>query len=174
MTRTLVIGFGNLDRADDGAAFHIVNRLRESLGMHPLEEGDTGLGSLGEETDAVFVPQLLPEHAFEASGYDRLVLVDAHVSAELRDIVCARVDPEQKPPALGHIMPPPTFLWLARNLSGKPIEAYAVSVRGCSFEMAASLSETTAALLPDATETVRGLLGIRGCVYAKANELDPS
>ena len=24
MMRTLVIGFGNLDRADDGAAFHIV------------------------------------------------------------------------------------------------------------------------------------------------------
>lgn len=158
MAHTLVIGFGNLDRADDGAAFHIVNRLREDLGLHPLGEGDTGLDALGGKKDAVFVPLLLPEHAIEASGYDRLVLVDAHVAAEQRDIVCARITPEQKPPVFGHILPLPTFLWLARSLAGKPIDAYAVSVRGCSFELAGGLSEATAALIPDATDTVRALL----------------
>lgn len=158
MAHTLVIGFGNLDRGDDGAAFHIVNRLRQDLGLCPLEDGDTGLGSLGGEMDAVFVGQLLPEHAVEASGYDRLVLVDAHVAAEQRDIVCARLEPEQRLPAIGHILPPSTFLWLARNLSGKPIDAYAVSVRGRNFEMAGGISEATAALIPAATDTVRGLL----------------
>jgi hydrogenase maturation protease len=174
MARTLVIGFGNLDRGDDGAAFHVVNGLRQVLGIRPLEEGDTGMTALGREMDTVFVRQLLPEHAVEASGYDRLVLVDAHVEAEHRDIVCARVDPEQMLPALGHIMPPPTFLWLARKLSGKLIEAYTVSVRGRSFEMAGGLSATTAALITDATDTLKDLLGIGGCDQAKANELDPS
>jgi hydrogenase maturation protease len=158
MARSLVIGSGNLDRADDGAAFHIVNRLRQGLGLRFLEEGDTGLGTLGGEMDAVFVPQLLPEHAVEASGYDRLVLVDAHVAADLRDVVCARIDPEQKPPTFGHYLPPPTFLWLAQNISGKPIEAYAVSVRGRSFELADGLSKATAALIPAAADTVKGLL----------------
>lgn len=158
MARTLVIGFGNLDRGDDGAAFHIVNHLRQGLGLRPLEEDETGLGSLGGEMDAVFLRQLLPEHAVEASGYDRLVLVDAHVTAEHRDIVCARVNPEQRLPVIGHILPPSTFLWLAQTFSGKPIEAYAVSVRGRSFEMADGLSEATAALIPAAADTVRGLL----------------
>lgn len=158
MARTLVIGFGNPDRGDDGVAFHIVNRLRQGLGLRPLEEGDACLGALGGEMDAVFVRQLLPEHAVEASGYDRLVLVDAHVEAEHRDIVCARLKPEQRPSAVGHILPPSTFLWLVRNLSGRPIDAYAVSVRGRSFEMAGGLSRATAALIPAATETVKGLM----------------
>ncbi len=135
-----------------------MNRLRQDLGLHPLEEGDTGLGSLGGEMDAVFVGQLLPEQAVEASGYDRLVLVDAHVAAEHRDIVCARLEAEQRPPALDHILPPSTFLWLARILSGKLIEAYTVSVRGRSFEMGGGLSEATAALISGATDTVRSLL----------------
>ncbi|MGE5257132.1 MAG: hypothetical protein ACM3KE_10700 [Hyphomicrobiales bacterium] len=162
MTRTLVIGFGNLDRKDDGAAFHIVNGLRQVLGIRPLEEGDTGMAALGREMDTVFVRQLLPEHAVEAASYDRLVLVDAHVEAEHRDIVCTRLDPEQRPSAIGHILPPSIFLWLAQKLSGKPIEAYAVSVRGRSFEMAGGLSAATAALIPDATDTLKDLLGIRG------------
>jgi len=161
MARTLVIGFGNLDRGDDGAAFYIVNRLRQGLGIRPLEEGDTGMDTLGGEMDTIFVRQLLPEHAVEASGYDRLVLVDAHVEADHRDIVCTRLDPEQRPSAIGHILPPSIFLWLARNLSGKPVEAYVVSVRGRSFEMAGGLSEATAALIPDATDTVTSLLGVR-------------
>ena len=174
MARTLVIGFGNLDRGDDGAAFHIVNRLRENLGLGPLEEDDNGLSCLGGEMDAVFVRQLLPEHAVEASGYDRLVLVDAHVEADHRDIVCTRVEPEQRPCALGHILPPANFLWLARKVSGKPIDAYIVSVRGRRFEMAGGLSETTAALIPDASDTVRGLLGAGTCGRDQLNELDPS
>jgi Ni,Fe-hydrogenase maturation factor len=47
MARTLVIGFGNLDRADDGAAFHIVNRLREGLGLSTLDEGAIDLSVAG-------------------------------------------------------------------------------------------------------------------------------
>jgi hydrogenase maturation protease len=158
MARTLVIGFGNLDRGDDGAAFHIVNRLRQDLGMRPLEEGEIGLTDLGGETDAVFVRQLLPEYAVEAAGYERLVLVDAHVAADQRDIVCARLNPEQRLSVLGHILPPSTFLWLAQNFSGRSIEAYAVSVRGRSFKMAEGLSKATAALVPAAADAVRGLL----------------
>jgi hydrogenase maturation protease len=174
MARTLVIGFGNLDRGDDGAAFHVVNGLRQVLGIRPLEKDETGMATLGREMDTVFVRQLLPEHAVESSYYDRLVLVDAHVEAEKRDIVCTRLDPEQRPAAIGHILAPSIFLWLTRQLSGKPIEAYTVSVRGRSFEMAGGLSATTAALITDATDTLKDLLGIRGCDQAKANELDPS
>ena len=158
MARTLVIGFGNLDRGDDGAAFHIVNRLRQGLGICLLEEGDTGMGTLGGETDTIFVRQLLPELVVEASAYDRLVLVDAHVAAERRDIVCARLEPEERPSAIGHILPPSTFLWLARHFTRKPIEAHTVSVRGRSFEMAGGLSEATAALIPAAADAVRALL----------------
>ena len=67
MPRILVIGYGNPDRGDDGAALHVVNRLREHLGQPPLDEDDGGLADLGRDT-AVFVPQLVPELAVERRG----------------------------------------------------------------------------------------------------------
>ena len=79
MPRTLVIGYGNLERGDDGAALQVVNRLRHLLGRPPLAEDDGGLGELGQDT-AVFVPQLVPELAVDAAAYESIVLVDAHVT----------------------------------------------------------------------------------------------
>ena len=49
MSRTLVIGFGNIDRADDGVAYHVVNHLRRRLGKELLPEDETGLELLGGE-----------------------------------------------------------------------------------------------------------------------------
>ena len=46
MPRTLIIGFGNLDRADDGVAFYVINALRRRLGQKALSEEDTGLEEL--------------------------------------------------------------------------------------------------------------------------------
>ncbi len=78
MQRSLVIGYGNVDRGDDGAAFHVVNRVRARLGQRVLTEDESGLDSLGAAT-AVFVPQLTPELAYDAAACHCLVLVDAHV-----------------------------------------------------------------------------------------------
>ena len=55
MSRTLVIGFGNIDRADDGVAFYVINALRRRLGQKPLSEEDTGLEELGAPIDSVFL-----------------------------------------------------------------------------------------------------------------------
>jgi hypothetical protein len=63
MPQTLVIGFGNLDRGDDGVAFDVVNLLRRQMGVKPLDADETGLDDRGGETGAVFVRQLVPELA---------------------------------------------------------------------------------------------------------------
>jgi hypothetical protein len=73
MPQTLVIGFGNLDRGDDGVAFEVVNLLRRQLGLKPLDAEETGLNDRGEDTDAVFVRQLVPELALDVGGCERLV-----------------------------------------------------------------------------------------------------
>jgi molybdopterin-guanine dinucleotide biosynthesis protein A len=44
--RTLIIGYGNLERADDGVAYHAVNALRQRLGQKALSEDETGLQGL--------------------------------------------------------------------------------------------------------------------------------
>ena len=153
----LIIGYGNPDRGDDGAALHVVNRLRMRLGQPPLVEDDGGLGDLGRDT-AVFVPQLVPELAVDAAAYESIVLVDAHVTEELRPVVYLRLQPEYHPPTLSHQLSPSMFAWLVQAASGKNRSAFLVSLRGHCFEQQRGLSPATAALVDPAAEKVLELL----------------
>ena len=121
--RTLVIGYGNLDRGDDGVAFDVVNLLRRQLGVKPLDADETGLDDRGGETGAVFVRQLVPELALDVGGCERLVFVDAHVAAEPRAIVCVAVRPEARlSSTLSHTLPVEGFLWLVQAVTGRAPE----------------------------------------------------
>jgi hydrogenase maturation protease len=157
MPRTLVIGFGNPERGDDGAALHVVNRLRSQLGWPPLAEEDGGLADLGQDT-AVFVPQLVPELAVDAAGYESIVLVDAHVTEEQRPVVDMRLQPEYQPAVFSHLLSPAMFLWLVQAVSGRTHAAFLVSLRGHCFEYHRGLSSATAALVDPAAEKVLELL----------------
>ena len=46
MNRTLVIGFGNVFRRDDGAGFAVLNAVRERLGRPLLGTDDDGFDDL--------------------------------------------------------------------------------------------------------------------------------
>jgi hydrogenase maturation protease len=151
MPQTLVIGYGNPDRGDDGAALHVVNRLRARMGQPPLAEDDGGLGDIGGDT-AVFVPQLVPELAVDAAAYERVVLVDAHVTEEHRPVVYFRLQPEYQPPTLSHQLSPAMFAWLVQAAHGKNRAAFLVSLRGHCFEPQRGLSPATAALVEPAAE----------------------
>jgi hydrogenase maturation protease len=157
MQRTIVIGYGNLDRGDDGAAFHVVNRLRERLGQRLLPEDESGLETLEPET-AVFVPQLTPELAADAATCHRLVLVDAHVTAEVRSVIFLRLKPEYRPPGLSHVLSPAMFLWLVQAVSGRPCTAFLVSLRGHCFDLRRGLSPATSALVAPAADRVLKLI----------------
>jgi hydrogenase maturation protease len=157
MSQTLIIGYGNLDRGDDGAAFHVVNRLRERLGHRPLAEDDSGLGELEAET-AVFVPQLTPELAVDAAPYHRLVLVDAHVTTEVRPVIYLRLQPDYRPPVVSHVLSPAMFLWLVQAVSGQSCTAFLVSLRGHCFDPQRRLSAETSAWVDPAVDRVLKLI----------------
>jgi hydrogenase maturation protease len=157
MSQTLIIGYGNLDRGDDGAAFHVVNRLRERLGHRPLAEDDSGLGELEAET-AVFVPQLTPELAVDAAPYHRLVLVDAHVTTEVRPVIYLRLQPDYRPPVVSHVLSPAMFLWLVQAVSGQSCTAFLVSLRGHCFDTQRRLSAETSAWVDPAVDRVLKLI----------------
>jgi hydrogenase maturation protease len=157
MPQTLVIGFGNLDRGDDGAALHVVNRLRARMGRQALAEGNTGLEELGSET-AVFIRQLLPELSPEVDSYDRLVFVDAHLPGNRRLLECETVRPEPLRSTFSHVLPPGAFLWLVQAIYGRVPEAFVVSLQGHSFEVTRELTPATAGLVVDAAEKIWQLL----------------
>jgi len=155
MPQTLVIGFGNLDRGDDGVAFDVVNRLRRQLGLRPLDAEETGMNDLIGDTGAVFVRQLVPELAPDIGGCERLVFVDAHVSAEPRPIVCVSVRPEARlSTTLSHTLPVEGFLWLVQAVAGRAPESFLVSLRGQCFEPGRRLSPAAAGLVGQAAAMI--------------------
>ncbi|HTZ39018.1 MAG TPA: hydrogenase maturation protease [Syntrophales bacterium] len=157
MTRTLVIGFGNLDRADDGVAFHVVNALRRRLGKTALEEDNTGLEDLGSEADSVFIGQLVPEMMDLLEGYDRVVFVDAHVDPALEDLYCAAVSPDEAGLTFTHHMSPATLLAFFKAIHGRDLEGYLVSIRGRDFDFHRNLSPETIALVESAVDRITTL-----------------
>ena len=159
MSRTLVIGFGNIDRADDGVACHIVNSLRARLGREGLPEGETGLEDLGQQTDTAFLIQLVPELVDILAGYDQLVFVDAHADREMPDLHCGRVALESAPPLFSHHMTPAMLLALVDALHGKGPSGYLVSVRGVDFDFHQGLSPECEALVEPAVHKILELLG---------------
>ena len=154
MSRTIIIGYGNIDRGDDGAAFAIINLVREKWGIAPLEHFDTGMDALGREIDSVFVSQLVPEILEMLTDYSRIVFVDAHVGDDLAPMHLAYVTPEYTHTIFTHHMTPAVLTAFLKTLYNHQPEAYLVSVRGYDFDFKQSLSPQTQSLLNAAVERI--------------------
>jgi hydrogenase maturation protease len=141
--RTLIIGYGNPSRRDDGVGLAVVNGLRQWLGKAPLEEGDDGYNELDGEIDTLFLQQLMPELAETLAQYDRVWFVDAHLGVypELvrRSAVLASLDPAM----VSHHLKPQALLVLAGQLYGHMPEAELISIRGFDFDFGDELSART-------------------------------
>jgi len=158
MSRTLVIGYGNLDRQDDGVAHAVINALRRQLGQRPLGEDETGLEHLGQAVDSVFVHQLAPDLLDVAAGYEQVVFVDAHVGHDTGNIACEPVRPEYATAAFTHHMTPALFLALLQALHQRQPAGSIVSVRGHQFDFGRSLSAATEVLVVPAVAEIQQLV----------------
>ena len=167
MYRTLVIGYGNLDRGDDGVAHHVVNELRQRLGQPPLNEGDTGLEKLGAQVDSILLMQLVPELVDTLFDYDRVIFIDAHVREDMPDLYCTPVLPEYTTSAFTHHMTPAMILALVKLVHHRNPEGYIVSIRGHNFDFHRHLSLATQAMVPVAVETVLQIIAGEGSETAE-------
>jgi len=155
--RTLVAGFGNLDRADDGVAFHVVNAFRRRLGQVTLDEDNTGLEELGGLVDSVFIGQLVPEMIDLLDGYDQVIFVDAHIDPGLNDLHCSVVSPDEAGLTFTHHMSPATLLAFFSALHGRDLEGHLVSILGHNFDLHRDLSPKTLPLVEAAVEMILNL-----------------
>jgi hydrogenase maturation protease len=158
MVRNLVIGYGNLERQDDGVAFHVVNRLRRHLAQKPLASDEDGLSQLGRGTDSVFIPQLVPELIETVALYDKVIFVDAHVPADPPNLVCTRLYPGNGMALFSHHMHPAMLLGILKALWDQEPLGHLLSIQGCRFDLGRRLSAKTAALVAPATEMILELL----------------
>jgi hydrogenase maturation protease len=158
MPRTLIIGFGNIDRADDGVALFVVNALRRHLGQKPLNEDETGLEELGAEIDSAFLSQLTPELLETAAGYRQVIFVDTHVYENVDALHCVPVSPEYTASTFTHHLTPAAFLALLKALYYQEPTGHLVSLRGYDFDFHRDLSPETFALVGPAVEYILRLI----------------
>lgn len=156
--RTLVLGYGNRDRGDDGVGLEIVQGLRARFGIPPILEGESGLERLGGRTDAVFLPQLLPQLVDVLVDYQQVVFVDAHTRTDVPGLHCGVVRPGSAAAAFAHHLSPAVLLALTERLRGKKVPAFAVSVRAYDMGFEQGVSGRTAAGVAPAIETILDLV----------------
>jgi hydrogenase maturation protease len=154
LANTLIIGYGNPDREDDGVAWHILAALNARLGYPVPDLYTEGFEPQGKPVDFMFRLQLMPELAETISGYDRVCFVDAHTGAVPEEVHMTAVDPQFQASPFTHHMTPHTCLSLSQALYGKSPEAVLVSVRGYQFGFAHTLSPRTAELAGIATDRI--------------------
>jgi hydrogenase maturation protease len=156
--RALVIGYGNPYRRDDGVALHVMNMVRERLGILPLPPDASGEDDLGHAVDTVMAHQLLPEMAALLAGYDRVVFIDAHAGGIPETVRVLPVSEEQGFQAVVHHMTPGHLLHYARLHAGCTPQGWLVSVRGYDFDFGETLSEACAMNAQEALKEVMRLI----------------
>lgn len=144
--RTLVLGYGNVDRGDDGLGYHVVNEVAYRLANIELEPYGDAPTMVSDEIGLLFQRQLMPEMAELLAEFDRVVFVDAHTGAFAEELRIVQVEPRYAPQALTHHLSAETLLYLTQEIYGCCPAAYLYSARGYEFDFCDHLSERTAVL----------------------------
>jgi hydrogenase maturation protease len=157
--RTLVAGFGNLYRRDDGVGRAVVSGVRKRTGRPELGPLDDGYNDLGHPVDTIVLHQLVPELARTVSAYDLVIFVDAHVDGfpEPMREECI-VASYQCSSFVSHQVHPAMVLDLAQRAYGHTPEGILLSLRGYDFDFGEGLSPQTAALVQPAVERIMALV----------------
>ena len=148
--KTLIIAYGNRDREDDGAGWHILDKLAHRLGLETPQLAGEQVSTPDGSLTLLYLFQLLPEMAEDISVYDRLVFIDAHNSPNLPDLVFQEVVPDQAHSAFTHHMSAGELLSIAQVMGNRLPAAWMLTVRGYSFRFAQTLSDETADLVDQA------------------------
>lgn len=159
--KTLILGYGNPDRQDDGVAWWIVRHVAMALNCSTPSADDPVIEDAKADITLMVSLQLLPEMAELVARHERVIFVDAHTGAIEEDLSVMKLKAEYRSSALTHHMTPETCLSLAEKLYDSSPDACLVSVRGYSFNFSTDLSATTQGLAFQAVDTILNWLGER-------------
>jgi hydrogenase maturation protease len=123
--QTLIIGYGNELRQDDGAGPAVARIIG-------------GMELPGVSVEACH--QLLPEHAAQISTAELVVFVDATVD-DVDDISVRRIHPASQPEFCGHQCDPQKLLYWCDQLASRVPQAWFIHIPGADFEVGHGLSQ---------------------------------
>ena len=154
MKKTMIIGYGNPDRQDDGVAWSIVRDIATHLNLVTPSQFDPVVHSPDEDLTMMIALQLLPEMAEMVSKYERVCFVDAHTGRVPADLSIEPLGGEFQKSPFTHHLTPQTCLSLAQGLYGRKPTAQLVSVRGYEFGFSNTLSTRTRMLAHQAVKHI--------------------
>jgi hydrogenase maturation protease len=159
--KTLIVGYGNADRQDDGVAWHVLCAIARKLGRPVPAVPEDGFFPEGEAIDLWYDLQLAPEMSQDFANYERICFVDAHTGNIAEEILVQPVDNSPATSAFTHHLTPAACLALTRTIYGKDPEAILLSIRGYHFGFARELSPETTALVEQAVDILWKWLGVK-------------
>ena len=121
--KTLVMGYGNPAREDDGLGPAIAEEIERLADEQAIE---------GVTVDADY--QLTVTDAATVAEYDRVIFVDASTNCR-EPFNLTKIEPKTQESFSSHSVSPEGVMGLARDLFGTKREAYLLEVRGYSFAM---------------------------------------
>jgi hydrogenase maturation protease len=148
MFHTLIIGYGNPLRGDDGVGPHAAELLAD-------RDGAT-LPLLPDDVQVLICHQLTIELAPQIAEADRLILIDARATGEpgsIEQCILTPAIPDRS--SLTHHIDAQGLLAAAQILYGHAPETVLLTVSGGSFDCGETLSPAVAAALPDLLARIR-------------------
>ena len=155
MKKTLLLGYGNPDRGDDGVAWHILQTLFKEKEMPDVDLFCCDFVPLDEKTDVYFNFQLLPEISEILKNYQRAIFLDAHTGEIVEGIRLAEVKPVYSNSPFTHHMTPSALLALTESISGGYPSSWLLSIRGFEFEFNRELTAKTRELAEQAIQMLK-------------------
>jgi hydrogenase maturation protease len=136
---TLVIGYGNPLRSDDGLGQYLAQRI-------------------GRGSQVMTHTQLIPELAEPISRVERVIFIDAGMGATPGDVTYASVVPLPLTGAFTHNVTPASLLAAAQELYGAAPGAILITVTGASFDYGCAFSPPIHAQLPQVVNRVEAII----------------
>jgi hydrogenase maturation protease len=152
--KTLIVGYGNAVRQDDGVAWYVLSGIARRLGRPVPNAPEDGYFPEGLEIDLWYVLQLAPEMSEDFAHYERICFVDAHTGNIAEEILLQPVEDSPAASAFTHHLTPATCMALTQTIYNKTPEAMLLSIRGYKFGFARELSLETAALAGQAVDVL--------------------
>ncbi len=152
--KTLILAYGNRDREDDGAGWHILDNFCQHFQLPTPQFPGESLEIPTLSLRLFYLFQLLPEMAVDIADAEQVIFIDAHNSEQLPDLIFEDLQASSRHSAFTHHLAAGELLAICQTLTGSHPKAKMLSVRGFSFQFKQDLSEQTAQLVQKASQAL--------------------
>ena len=154
MKSSLIIGYGNPDREDDGLAWHVLTKLAGRFGQPISLDFELDFIDNRQSPDFQFLLQLTPELSDLVKNYQRVCFVDAHTGNIPSNFQLIRIVPEYQASPFTHHLTAASCMAFCKSLYQVEPEAILVSVRGFRFGFTQNLSQEASELVDQAVDEI--------------------